>query len=76
MDINSFTINFKSAFEGSKSEFNPVTRFKELPEWNSMQALYLVGMIDAEYNVEFNNSDLKNCTTIQDVFAIVQSRQS
>jgi acyl carrier protein len=39
-----------------------------------MQALYVVGMIDAEYNVEFNSADLKSCTTIVEIFGIVQSR--
>lgn len=73
-DLNTFVSNFKAAFEGTASVFEHGTRFKELPEWNSMQALYVVGMIDAEYNVEFNSADLKSCTTIEEVFAIVQSR--
>lgn len=74
IDINSFVSNFASAFEGSTYPFAPNTRFKEIPEWNSMQALYLVGMIDSEYGIEFNNADLKSCTTIEEIFEIVQSR--
>lgn len=74
ISIQSFVVNFANAFEGSVHPFTAQTRFKEIPEWNSMQALYLVGMIDSEYGVEFNSSDLKGCQTVEDVFSIVQSR--
>lgn len=74
MDMNDFIQNFGTVFEGSGHKFEPGTSFKELPDWNSMHALYLVGMIDAEYNVEFNYTDLKSCKTVEDVYLIVKSR--
>lgn len=74
MDMNDFIQKLETVFEGSGQKFNPGTLFKELPEWNSMHALYLVGMIDAEYNVEFNYTDLKNCKTVEDVYIVVKSR--
>lgn len=72
--MNKFIQKFETVFEGSGQKFVQGTLFKELPEWNSMHALYLVGMIDGEYNVEFNYTDLKNCKTVEDVYLIVKSR--
>lgn len=74
MDINHFIQNFKTVFEDSDHQFVAGSLFKELPDWNSMHALHLVGMIDSEYGVEFTYTDLKGCKTVEDVYLIVKSR--
>lgn len=74
MEMNDFIQKLETVFEGSEHKFVPGTHFKELPDWNSMHALYLVGMIDTEYNVEFNYTDLKSCKTVEDIYLVVKSR--
>lgn len=76
MEINDFIKNFATQFDDTDaSEFNADTRFKELSEWSSLSALSIIAMVDEEYDVSLKVSDIKNITTIEDLFKIVQSRQ-
>lgn len=50
------------------------TAFKQLEEWSSMHALLIIALIDAEYNIPFTGEDLQACTTIADIYSIVESR--
>ena len=72
MKINDFIQNFANQFdETDASEFQATTEFRQLDEWSSLSSLAIISMIDDEYDVVINGNDLRNCNTIEDLFAIV-----
>ena len=74
MKINDFIQNFANQFdETDASEFQATTEFRQLDEWSSLSSLAIISMIDDEYDVVIN--DLRNCNTIEDLFAIVESKK-
>lgn len=42
---------------------------------SSLSSLAIISMIDDEYDVVINGNDLRNCNTIEDLFAIVESKK-
>ena len=52
MDANEFIKNFAAQFDDTDaSEFNLDTRFRELDEWSSLNALAILNMISKKYSV-------------------------
>lgn len=50
--------------------------FREVMNWNSINALILIALVDTEYDVILTADDLRASTTINDIFGLVQSRHS
>lgn len=76
MDINIFVQNFGEQFdETAIEEFSPETKFKDLEEWSSLSALTIIAMVDENYDVSIKGEDIRNSTTIKDLFEVVQSRK-
>ena len=65
---------FKASFDELTSEILPSTRYKELAEWTSMQALFFIAHLDDETGVVFSSEDLINTKTIEDLFEIILKR--
>jgi len=74
MGLTAFADKFAREFEEAGS-ITPSTRFKDLEEWSSMQALIIIAMIDEEFGVTLTAEDLQKSTTVEDLYKIVQSRQ-
>lgn len=76
MEINEFLENFASQFdETDASEFTAETVFKDLAEWSSLMALSIIAMADEEYSVKLKGEDIRNASTIEDLYNIVMSRK-
>ena len=54
----------------------PDSVFRELMNWNSINALILIALVDTEYDVILTADDLRSSTTINDIFNLIQSRVS
>ena len=54
----------------------PETVYKQLDAWNSMQALILIAMVDAEYGVTLTAENLHDCITVSDLFSVVQNKKT
>ena len=66
---------FAAQFDVSDaSEFTATTAFKGLEEWSSLIALSVIAMVDEEYDVTLKGDDIRNASTIEDLFNLVQSR--
>lgn len=75
MEIKDFIENFANQFDDTDaSEFKAETVFKELDEWSSLIALSVIAMVDEEYDVTIKGDDIRNSSTIEDLFNIVNSR--
>jgi len=76
MDINTFIDNFAGQFDDTPAEqITPETKFRDIPEWSSLIALSIIAMCDDEYGVTLKGDDIKNATTVQDVFNAVVAKK-
>lgn len=76
MDITTFVQDFAEQFEDTDaSEFSADTIFKDLNEWSSLSALLIIAMVDENYDVRIKGEDIRNSSTIQDLFDIIKDRK-
>ncbi len=69
MDINTFIENFADQFDDTPAEeIKADTNFRDLDEWSSLIALSIIAMVDDEYDVTLKGDDIKNATTVKDIF--------
>ena len=69
MDINTFVENFAGQFDDTPADqIKADTSFRDLGEWSSLIALSIIAMVDEEYGVTLKGDDIKNATTVQDIF--------
>ena len=73
MDINEFVIAFAELLEDvDTSGITAATKFKDFAAWNSMTVLSVLSMIKINYGVLLPALDVNNCTTIADVYILVE----
>jgi acyl carrier protein len=73
MDLQEFVTKFAEQFDNTElGEFKADTEFKILDEWSSMIALSVIAMIDDEYGITIKGSDIRNATTIEDLYNTVK----
>jgi acyl carrier protein len=66
---------FREQFdETSPNDIDLETSFKELPEWSSMVALTVIAMVDDKYKVKLTGDDIRNATTVDDLFNVVKGK--
>ncbi len=75
MNIEEFIKNIETEFEDLEpGKLKPTSNFREMFDWNSVNALILIAMVNTEYDVVINAEDLRSSKTINDIFQIIQSR--
>lgn len=76
MDLNEFVRNFELQFDDvEEGALTPETIFRDIPEWSSLTALLLISMVDSEYDITLTGDNIRNSTTIQELFDIVASKK-
>ena len=76
MNIKKFTKLFAEQFDHSDDvNFESTTEFKQLDEWSSIMSLIIITMIKDNYNATINAEDIKNATSIEDIYKVVLSQQ-
>lgn len=74
--MDDFIRHIEAEFEDVKpGTLSPETNFRKEFEWNSINALVMIGMVDLEYGVTLNADDLRKSATISDLFNIIKSKQ-
>lgn len=74
MTLEEFVQNFAEQFDDTPmSKFNPSTDYKQLEEWGSLTALSIITMVDAEMEKRITGSNLKACTTIEELYNFIQT---
>ena len=75
MEIKEFIANFANQFDDTDaSEIKAETNFRDLDEWSSLIALSVIAMVDEEYDVTLKGDDIKNATTVEDLFNTVKAK--
>lgn len=52
------------------------TVFKDLDEWDSLLALSLITMIDEEYKVKITGEEIRNSSSINDLYAVISIKKN
>lgn len=75
MTLDEFIKAFAAEFDDTPVEiFNGGTHYKELDEWGSLTALSIISMVDDEMDKRVTGADLRNCTTIEELFNLVMAK--
>ena len=75
MKIDDFITRLEEEYEDLKpGTLKPESVFREVFEWNSINALILIALVKTEYDVTINAEDIANSKTVEDLFKIIQSR--
>lgn len=76
MELKDFIANFAEQFDDTdSSEIVAETVFKDLDEWSSLIALSVIAMVDEEYEVAIKGDDIRNASTVEDLFYVVKNRE-
>ncbi len=60
--------------EIKRENLEPDMRFRDHVEWDSINALVLIAMVNVEYDVTINAEELISAETINDVFKVVKAK--
>lgn len=60
--------------ETNRSEIQPQTKFRDLPEWSSLTALLVISAINEKYKVALNEEELVSSETFEDVYNAIISK--
>ena len=75
MELKEFIENFANQFDDTDAgEIKAETEFKELDEWSSLIALSVIAMVDEEYDITIKGDDIRNASTVEDLFNAVKSK--
>ena len=75
MTLDEFVKAFAAEFDDTPEEqFTPATNYRELDEWGSLVALSIISMVDDEMDKRVTGADLRNCTTIEELYNLVESK--
>jgi len=70
--IDQFIESFLTAVDFQEAvEVTPETELRSLPEWDSLAALGVIVMFDVDYGKTITGDDLKNCSTITDLYKLL-----
>jgi acyl carrier protein len=75
MNIEEFIRKIENEFDDLKPGIlKPESKYRELVEWNSINALILIAMIKTEYDVAITAEDMVRTKTVRDIYNIVENR--
>jgi acyl carrier protein len=76
MQKEEFMANFANQFEDTDpSDITLDTVYKNLDEWSSLISLSIIAMCDEEYGVKITGDDIKNSSTVEDLYKLILSRR-
>ena len=75
MKIEDFIARLEEEYEDlAPGSLSPDSIFREVFEWNSINALILIAMVKTEYDVAINAEDIASSKTVADLYRIIEGR--
>jgi acyl carrier protein len=75
MKIDDFIVHLEDEYEDIKpGTLKPDSVFREVFEWNSINALILIALVKTEYDITINAEDIATSKTVADLYNIIQAR--
>ncbi|HEY0262256.1 MAG TPA: hypothetical protein VGB95_04470 [Chitinophagales bacterium] len=69
MELADFILKFSECFSPETAQkITASTAFRELEEWNSMMALIVISMVDADFGKVLSADDIRASKTVEDLF--------
>lgn len=77
MERQEFINNFAAQFDDTElNEFTLETRFRDLDEWSSLNAMAILNMIEKKYGVSLGPEEMKVVNTIVELLNLVKSKKN
>ncbi|MBN2680963.1 MAG: acyl carrier protein [Bacteroidales bacterium] len=77
MKAEDFILKIEDEFEDlEKGKLKPESNFREFFDWNSINALIFIALVDSEYDVTITPDDIRNSETIMDLFNTIIAKKS
>ncbi len=75
MTVNEFIEKIEAEFEDLEpGKLKPASNFREVFEWNSINALILIALVKTEYDVVINAEDIAKSKTVNDLYTVIEQR--
>lgn len=75
--MEEFIKQIEAEFDDLKpGTLKPESHFREVFEWNSINALILIAMVKTEYDVTLTADDLIKSKTVNDIYSLIETRIS
>lgn len=75
MELEKFVAQFAEQFDDTDaSEIQAETAFRDLDEWSSLTGMGVIALVKTEYGKSLTSTELKACTTVEDVFNVVKNK--
>jgi acyl carrier protein len=75
MNIETFISQLETEFTDIEAgTLKPDTKYRDVFEWNSVNALILIALVSTEYDVVLNADDIRSSVTILDIYKVIESR--
>ncbi len=75
MTVEGFINKIVEEFPDLKKEnITPDMNFRDHVEWDSINALVLIAMVNVEYDVTITAEELMNAETVNDVYLVVERK--
>ena len=75
MNTTEFIEKFAEAIDVDAASLSVETKFRTLPEWDSIVYLSVIAMLDEEYGIQIENAAFKTLKTINDVINYIETHQ-
>lgn len=56
-------------------KLKPESNFREMFDWNSINALIIIALVKTEYDVVINAEDIASSKTVKDLYNVIQSKK-
>jgi acyl carrier protein len=75
MKIEDFIARLEEEYEDiTPGTLKPESKFREVFEWSSINALILIALVKTDYDVVVNAEDIATSQTIEDLYRIIEAR--
>lgn len=76
MEFKEFVVIFAEALDmDNAKKLKLETKFRELDDWSSLSSLNLIAAVDDQLGIALDSSDIKNSSTIGEIFRIIKKKQ-
>lgn len=75
MNTTEFIKRFAEAIETETSALTTYTEFRNLEEWDSINYLSVIAMLDEEYDIQIENTEFKQLKTIGDIINYIENHK-
>lgn len=75
MNIDEFIKKIEEEFDDLEAgKLKPQSEFRKELEWNSINALIMISLIDTEFDIQVTADDLRKSITVNDLFKVIISK--